>query len=437
MRRNAWTTGGIAGLFALTALAGCAAPAQTGAGSSGTGGASGEKVKLALWDNFTEEHTTAIMEAMIADFEKANPNIDVERTAMKNDDLRNTIKPALTSGSGPDIFNYDSGPGYLGVLAKSNLALDLTPYAELHGWKERFPAWVNERVTFDGKLYGIGNEIELIGAYYNKKIFKQLGVDVPKTYEEFLEILRKAKDAGLVGLSFDDKDQWPAFHLESVYYNAMAGKDKLTEVLNKEASFDQPAFAEGLDHFAALFKEGLATANPLAVSYDDGNKEFFAGKAAVRITGTWMVGGMVEALGDDVGFFLVPPIDPSLPLMAPGGLGGAMVASAKTKHPDEAAKFLDFMFAEENAYRWYENSKIPPLNVDMSKVEASALFKEVVEMANTPAGLSYNVDVLMPQKVNDVTMNLMQELIAGKKTGAEVVKEKQKALEEEIAAGNY
>lgn len=396
-----------------------------------------ENVTLAMWDNFTDPVTTKALAGLIAEFEKQNSDIKIKRTTIKNDDLRNTIKPALTSGKGPDIFNYDAGPGYLGVLAKSGLALDLTPYADTFGWKERFPQWVNERVTFDNKIYGIGNEIELIGVYYNKKIFTDLGVEPPKTYEEFLAICQKAKEKGIVAISFDDKDQWPAFHLESVFYSAVAGKDKITEVLNKKASFDQPEFAQALDEFYKLIKDGYVSKNALSVSYDDGNKEFWSGKAAMRITGTWMVGGMVENMKDNVGFFLLPSITPGLPLMAPGGIGGAMVASAKTKYPQQTAKFLDFMFAQDNAKIWYENSKIPPLNVDVATLNVNSLFKEVVNMANTPAGLSYNIDVLMPQKVNNLTQNIMQELIAGKKTGAEIVKEKQKAFEEEIAAGNY
>jgi raffinose/stachyose/melibiose transport system substrate-binding protein len=396
-----------------------------------------EIVTLTMWDNYTDESISNAFDEMIKDFEGNNPGIKVKRTTMSVDNIRSTIKPALTSGEGPDLFNYDAGPGYLGVLASSGLALDLTGYADQYGWNERFPEWINERVTFDGKMYGIGHEVELIGVYYNKKIFKELGVDVPKTYDEFLAICEQAKQNGLVAISFDDKDQWPAFHLESVFYTAVAGKDKITKVLNQEETFNQPIFAEALDEFYALIEKGYVSSNPLAVSYDDGNKEFFSGKAAMRITGTWMVGEMVENLKEDVGFFLMPSIDPNLPLMAPGGIGGAMVASGTTKHPDETAKFLDFMYSEEVAPIWYENSKIAPIDVDVDTLEVSGLFKDVVRMANTPAGLSYNIDVLMPQKVNTVTMNVLQELIAGKKTGTEVVEAKQKAFDEEIAAGNY
>lgn len=356
---------------------------------------------------------------------------------MKVDDQRKLIKPALTSKKGPDIFAYDAGPGYLGVLAKAGLLLDLTSYSDKYGWNDRFPAWIQERNTFDGKLYGIGTQVEMLGVYYNKQIFNKLGVSVPKTYEEFLNICKLAKAQNITAISLDDKDQWPAFHLESMFYTAVAGKEKIETVLNSGGSFDQPIFAEALDTLNQLIKDGYTTKSPLAISYDDGNKEFFSGKAAMRMTGTWMVSGMVENMKDDVGFFLLPSVKSELPLMAPGGIGGTFAAASSSAHPEETAKFMDYMFSTETAKIWYEASIIPPMPIDVSTIEANSLFKEVVTLSATPAGLSYNIDVLMPQKVNDITMNDLQMMIAGKKTGAEVVKNKQKIFEEEKAKGNY
>jgi raffinose/stachyose/melibiose transport system substrate-binding protein len=223
-----------------------------------------------------------------------------------------------------------------------------------------------------------------------------------------------------------------------VFYTAAVGKEKIEKVLSKEEGFDQPVFAEALDTFQKLIKDGYTSKSPLSVSYDDGNKEFFSGKAAMRITGTWMVAEMITEMKDDVGFFLMPSVKPELPLSAPGGIGSAMVISSKTQYPDETAKFLDYMFNEQSAKIWFENSKIiPVVETDVNSLKVPALAKDVINMANSPAGLSHNIDVLMPQRVNDVTENVLQQLIAGKMTGAEVVKEKQKTLEEEIKAGNY
>lgn len=396
-----------------------------------------EPVTITLWDNYTDPTQSKAMDQIITNFEAQNAAIKIKRSPMKVEDQRKLIKPALTSKEGPDIFAYDSGPGYLGVLAKAGLVLDLTPFSESLGWNERFPAWIQERNTFDSKLYGIGTQVEMLGVYYNKKIFSELGVSVPTTYEEFLAICQKAKEKNITAISLDDKDQWPAFHLESIFYTAVAGKAEIDKVLNGEKGFDQPIFAEALDTFNQLIKDGYTTQNPLAISYDDGNKEFFSGKAAMRMTGTWMVAGMVENMKDDVGFFLLPSVKPELPLMAPGGIGGTFAAAASTAHPEETAKFLDYMFSTDTAKIWYEASVIPPMPIDVSTLDASSLFKDVVQLSATPAGLSHNIDVLMPQKVNDITMNDLQELIAGKKTGADVVKDKQKAFDEEKAKGNY
>lgn len=397
----------------------------------------GEAVTVNFWDNYTDATQSKAMDAIIANFEKQNANIKIKRSSMKADDQRKLIKPALLSKEGPDLFAYDAGPGYLGVLAKANLLMDLTAKSESLGWNKRFPAWIQERNTFDKKIYGVGTQVEMLGVYYNKKIFKDLGVNVPKTYDEFLAICKAAKAKGIVGISLDDKDQWPALHLESIFYTAVAGKTAIDAVLNGQKSFDQPIFAESLDTFKKLITDGYTTKSPLAISYDDGNKEFFTGKAAMRMTGTWMVSGMVENLKEDVGFFPLPSVKPDQPLMAPGGIGGTFAVSSSTKHPDETVKFLDYMFSTDTAKTWYEASIIPPIPIDFNTLNTNSLFKEVVSLSASPAGQSYSIDVLMPQKVNDVTMNDLQELIAGKKTGADLVKNKQKAFEEEKAKGNY
>ncbi|MDF2963504.1 MAG: extracellular solute-binding protein [Paenibacillus sp.] len=429
----------LAGALALT---GCSVDAPTAPSASPAKSASGNTegpVTLAVWDNYTTEEQSKALDEIIASFESENKNIKIKRTPMKVEDQRKLIKPALTSKKGPDIFAYDSGPGYLGELAKAGLLLDLTPYSQKLNWNSRFPGWIQERNTFSSKLYGIGTQVEMLGVYYNKDIFKQLGVQQPPaTYEDFMKIVKLAKDQKITAISMDDKDQWPAFHLESVFYTSFAGKEKVEAVLNKKESFNQPVFAEALDTLANLVKEGYTTKSPLAISYDDGNKEFFSGKAAMRITGSWLVSDALKNMKDNVGFFILPAAKPNVMALAPGGIGGVFTAASSTPYPEETVKFLDYMFAEKNGKVWYKANVIPPLKADSSTLgELNPLFRDVVNVTNRTEGLSYSIDIMLPQKTNDVTMNILQELIAGKKSGADVVKEKQKAFEDDIAKGNY
>lgn len=400
--------------------------------------AADEKIELTMWDLRTEGAAAAMIDKVIAEFTKANPNITVKRSAFKVDDLRNTIKPAINSGKGPDVFSYDAGAGYLGVLAKSGLALDMTNYSDQFGWKDRFHDWALAKTIYDGKLYGIANELEVLGVFYNKKLFAEAGVNPPKTYDEFLAVCKTLKDKGILPVVLDDKDQWPGFHIESLWLNSFVGPAKVKEAIANKTPWNSPEFGAALDKAYELVKLGYTTDKPLGIGYDDNNKIFFTGKGAMRPTGTWLTSDVVKNLGDNAGFFYLPPASSDIPYSAPGGLGEAVVINAKTKNPDAAVRFVDFMFSKDMIKNWYEAGLIPSVkNVDYSTYNLSALFKSIVEEINNAKDLGENIDVIMSPKVNDVTKNYMQELLADKKNGQECMDLKQKSFEEEIAAGSY
>ncbi|MCL6548295.1 MAG: extracellular solute-binding protein [Alicyclobacillus sp.] len=438
MRKRTIMTMGLAALT-VAAAAGC----QTNtAGNPSTGAArTADKQTIVLWDNYTDPGDAAIIKTIISKFEAAHPGIVIQRTAMTVDNERKIIKPALQSGKGPDIFYYDAGPGYMGVLAKDGLLLDLTGYAKQHGWYQRFPAWILHSTTVNGHLYGVGNEVQALGVFYNKAIFRKYHLSVPRTYGQFLHDCQVLKAHGVTPLEVADKDQWPGFHLESAFYTAIAGRQAVQNVLDlkAKAGWNQPVFAKALDDLRQLVVKGYTNPDPLAVSYDDGNNAVYAGKAAMTLTGSWMVSGMYQHLGQNAGFFPLPPADPHQPDIAPGGLGGAMLVSAKTRHAQAVEQFLDYMFSEKTASVWLSHNMIPPVkSVNLSKLPgANPLFKEVVRVIDAPQGMSYSLDVRMPQQVNDVTQNDIQRLLAGQMTGAQVVADKQSAFQEAVAAGDY
>lgn len=397
-----------------------------------------EPIELNFWDLRTEGAGAEMIDTLIANFEKENPNVTVKRTAFKVDDLRNTIKPAINSGEGPDVFSYDAGAGYLGVLANAGLALDLTPYREEYKWDDRFHDWALEKTIYDGKLYGIANELEMLGVFYNTKMFEDAGVEVPTTYEEFLQVCQVFKDQGITPVIMDDKEQWPGFHYESIWLNSFVGADKVKQAVAGEIPWTTEGFGEALDELAKMYSEGYATEKPLSVASEDGHKAFYAGESPMRITGTWNVATFVENMDGNVGFFYLPPASEDVDNCPPGGLGEAVVVNAKTKHEAMAVKFVDYLFRMDNMEYWYEAGLIPSVkDVDYSSYELSDLFKNVVDEINRSENLGENIDVLMPPKVNDVTKNYIQQLIAGKIDGQACMEQKQQAFEAEIEAGNY
>lgn len=434
----------VAVLCVSLTLAGCFSP--TGGSSSAGSQPSSEAqtstagATLSFWD-YTTDSTAGILMEKLVDAYASEKNVKVERTVIKMEDMRNTIKAAINSGEGPDVFNYDIGAGYLGVLAKSGLACDLSDYASQKGWKDRFMPSALSNCTYDGKLYGVGNEVEALGVYYNKKIFSENGIEVPKTYEDFLKICATLKSKGVTPLILTDLDQWPGFHLESLWLNAYVGNKTIGDVLALKTGFDQPEFGAALDKLYEIVKSGYTNDAPNALGNDDANKLFVSGKAAMRPTGTWEMMSFADkeaGLGDDCGFFFLPMINPELPQSAPSGLGGCFAVNAKSKNIDAAADFIDFIFSGDRIQWWYEGSLIPSVQgAEIDKYNISPLFRDVAGSILNAKEAGYNLDVLMPTKVNEATQNYMQELLAGKKTGAQCMKLKQESLKAEVEAKNY
>lgn len=389
-----------------------------------------EKITLHVWDTFTEEGQSAGMDKMIAKFQETHPNVEFQRDAQSIDNLRPVVQTALGAENGPDIIYYDTGPGYAGVLSEAGLLLPLDDaYAE-KGWNDRIFDWTKERVTFGGKAYGIGNELEFIGVYYNKNIFSELGVSEPKTFEEFIDICDKAKAAGYTPIAFADGPKWPAYHQFSIMANNIAGKEKLDQILYGDGSWNDPDIIEAVQtFFVDLNQAGYFLKDTTAISYEDGNAIFYSGQAAMDITGTWLLSEMSNNAKDfEVGFFFFPSIDGN-PVMPPGGMGSGYFVNAKTQYPTEAIEFLDFMFSEEGGKIWLEDlSIIPPITVPTADLNLSPLMKFAVD-AVTTVPLGYNIDVLAGDNFNTVQGDGYQAVLLDLKTPQQLVEELQTAWE--------
>ena len=374
-----------------------------------------EAVTLRVWDSFTEQSDG--MDAMIAAFEDANPGIDVERDVQATEDMRAVIQTALNSGTGPDVFQYDTGPGFAGVLAGAGL---LRPLDDLYasGALDAVLPWTKERVTFGGHVYGIGNQLEFIAVYYNKDVFEENGIAVPTSYEGFQAACTALKDAGIVPIAFGNAAGWPAFHTFSAYANNMVPPDKLQAMIRGEESWDNPEVVAAI-RAAFVDNEGGGCFNPSvnAVSYDDANALFAAGQAGMTLTGAWMINTFKDN-PFETGFLPLPAPD-GMATMPPAGLGGGYFVSAATEHPAEAEAFLKFLFDPANAALWVEGmSVIPSYSLEGAAVEMTPLLRDAAAALGGEA-MGVNIDVLTPEAFNTAMLDGFQAVLGGERTPEE------------------
>lgn len=389
-------------------------------------GAFAQTIELRVLDSFTE--TPAGMDNLIAAFEAANPEIDVIREMMIVDDMRAVIQTRLNSGSGPDVVYYDTGPGFAGVLAEAGL---IRPLDDLYasGALDAVYHWTKARTTFDGKVYGVGNQLEFVAVYYNADLFAELGLAVPTTYEEFLAVAEALKGAGVVPIAFGNQAGWPAFHNFSLFANNFVPKDRLEAMIAGAEPWTAPEVEAAVQAaFVDLQTAGYLNPSVNAVAYEDANSLFSTGLAGMTMTGSWMIRDFMNTDFQSGLFFLPAPAGGTT--LPPAGLGSGYFISSATEHTEAAEAFLTFLYDPANASYWIEEMQvIPPYDVDTSTLDVSPLLAQTMDaLATLPMG--YNIDVLTSAAFNTAMQDGFQAVLAGDRTAAEQVAAMQAAAEQ-------
>jgi raffinose/stachyose/melibiose transport system substrate-binding protein len=430
-------------LLLVLLLAGCTAPvAQAPAGdaasSEAAAPAAGEKVKILFWDQFPD--VSDQMDAIVADFNASHPDIEVTRESYENEALRDVIKTALTSGTGPDIFYYDLGPGFAGVLAKAGLLMPLDDaYAE-KGWDQRIYPWTRERSTFDGKSYGVANELEFIGVFYNKRLFEENGWAVPTTWEELVALCDSAKAAGVIPIAFTNGDSWPSYHMFSMVMNNEVGKDRLASMISGKESWDNPDTVDAIKRFFVdLNTQGCFAPDVNSIKYDDGLALMQSGQAAMHMSGTWNIEALSnpEKTSEPIGFFFLPAIN-GKPVVVPGGIGSGWVVSSAAKNPDAVMEFLDYLISDEMGPRWVtEINAVPAYPVNTEGLAIPELLTFALDIISKQAdSMGFNIDVVTPDNFNKVMWDGFAAVLAGSKTPEQQAVDLEAAMQEAVEKGN-
>src|SRR5918992_5732140 len=217
-------------------------------------------------DRFEEQHPKYVLEREVTRAGEASTVINT------NEEMQTTLQ----SEDPPDVVSYDTGPGFGGVLAEAGLLLPLEEAYQQRGWD--IYDWAKQRATYDGKVYGVPDQVEEIVLYYNKNLVPE----VPKTVEELRQIADELKGRGIIPFAFGNKERWPAGHMFSIGVSNLLGRQGLDNILYGNGRWDNPEVVEAIyllfRDFAKsdYYPEGLS-----ALSYDGANALFYSGEAAM------------------------------------------------------------------------------------------------------------------------------------------------------------
>ena len=325
------------------------APASAATSPSASPSAAAEPVTLS-WFVDDNNVTQARLQGLIDAYKKLQPNVTIEiETHPGGTDGDNLVKTRLSTGDMNDIFYYNSG-SLLQALNPSDTLVDLS--------KEPYIANIQETylptVSANGGIYGVPTEGTLGGGIlYNKKIYSDLGLSVPKTWAEFEANNEKIKaDGKAAPICATFGDTWTSqLFVLADYYNVQKVVPDFAQSYteNKAHYADTPAAQAGFQHLREAFDKGWWQKDFGADKFEIGQQKLAEAQCAHYPMLTFAVGTMAENYPDkidDIGFFGQPGAD-----AATNGatiwMPAATYIPKTSKNIDEAKKFLAFIASVE------------------------------------------------------------------------------------------
>ncbi len=256
--------------------------------------------------------TQARLQGLTDAYTALHPNVTFEiETHPGGTDGDNLVKTRLATGEMSDIFYYNSGSLFQALNPTESL-VDLSGEPFIANMVEAYLPTVS---AGDG-IYGVPTEGSLGGGIlYNNKIYSDLGLQVPKTWEEFAANNEKIKEAGTAPICATYGDTWTSqLFVLADYYNVQAAVPDFAEkyTANEAHYSDTPAAKVGFEHLQEAHEKGWYQEDFAADKFERGQELLATGKCAHYPMLTFAVGTIVENFPDnaaDVGFFAQPGTD--------------------------------------------------------------------------------------------------------------------------------
>ncbi|GGA33652.1 extracellular solute-binding protein [Paenibacillus physcomitrellae] len=397
--------------------------ATSAAGSEGSK-ATGEKIKLSIWHNFSGDDLRAkVVRAQIDKFKTEHPEVELDEQAIPPDGYRQRLKTVAAANEMPDVFFVQSGTS-IKEFYDGGLIQPITPVLDEHpDWKDNFIAGSLDTLSFEGQVYATplsGSATSFL--FYNKSLFEKYGVKVPTTWDEMMTAVKTFNDNKITPISLGNKASWLAqSSILSSLADRVTGTDWFLKAVNQDgAKFTDPEFVQALQYF-----KDLADANAFQTGFNSLDntqmEQYFAeGKAAMMIDGSWALTNMAAAATEEQ----LSQIDITVLPSVPGGKGdpnsmsggsGGGLALSKSVSGDKLKAALDLIYTvsgPEAMQAIADSNSIVTYKVEPDQSKVMPLFYKAFTLYKS-LSLTPVYDAYLTSSATDAVNNGLQEVSLG------------------------
>ena len=453
----------LAAALAVTSLVGCGDSSSGGQTAVNTGAKqtdgknlpelTTEPMEIILWDIATDEPAKSTQEGAVQRFMADYPNIKITQVHQQNDNYKQQLVVAMSSGQAPNIYVHWGG-GPMAEYYNSGYANDITDMYAKYDHPEFIDAAVAQS-TYDGKMLAIPfGGLSGCDIFYNKTIFKDLGLEVPQTIDELEDVCDTLKANGITPFSLANASKWTG----SMYYMYLvarhSGNAEFDAAYTQEngGTFTSEAFIYAGEKIQDWVKKGYFPDGVNSLSADDNQDRalLYDGSAAMMLHGAWQVSGIKndseEWYNENIGVFRFPEDSEAkakgVPQDVEIGTAIGMGMSFNCYNDDGTVNqdMLDACYVLATQYYnddTYNNDQLStgtqPSIKGMEENIDDPNMKIIADVFFNASNVQLWSDQYLPASVTEVHKNCMTELFGLEKTPKEIGEEHDAAMQKALA----
>jgi len=383
--------------------------AIAGTGLAACSGTGPEHIRF----TFSKREAIDFMSEMVSEYNASQDDVVVELDTSGVD----VVSASFVRGNPPDImlanYNYETAR-----FVQRCALTDLSDTSAAAGVRDDLQPMMDQYGVCDGRQSALPYSIMGASVIYNKTLFAENGIAVPKTWDELIAAADTLQAAGVTPFYATLKDDWTVGQgwydyalggsLDVLgFFDALAAEG--TDVGSDSAVSFEKDFADPLDRMTTLIDE-YTNADAGNRAYNDGNRAFALGEGAMYLQGPWAFSEIEKTDPElDLGTFPLPMTDDPEDLKVRINVDLAAMIPEGSKHQEAARDFLEYLYEPENI-EGYNASQLGFVPLDGAPDPEDPRLAGMIEYYE--AGRTYQgPSVLVPKTIP--VMNYAQAIALG------------------------
>ncbi len=388
------------------------------------GAREGAKQELIINSYMSDEAPKKVFADLVAEFEKQNPTIAVTVNTTAHEQFKTLLPSWLTSKQAPDVVTWFAGYR-MQSFAERGLLEPINNVFPGGSFEAEFPASFRGASSYNGDIYFMPQSWYWWAVYYNTAVFNRLGLKVPTTWTEFLNVCEVLKRNGVSPIAMGAKETWTVGGWFDYMNSAVNGGEFHQQLTMGNVPYTDPRVRKTFEYLIDLSQKGYFQPNATSYAWQEAATLLFKGEAGMYLMGQFVFDVAPAELKGNLDFFRFPTVSGTSYSVDTPTDGFMIPKNAKNK--DAAKLFLAYlataeaqeMFAKPLG-RLAANTKVAPVNPEAAKGLAMVMGAEFAmqfydrdapeEMA--AKGMNAIIDAIQnPARLDNILADLDKERV--------------------------